>query len=143
MEWQHKGFRIRINGACIDIERISDGWPLGSGFLETGTQEKIDFHYGEAICLIDECLEHPERFEEDEDDPRPDDWKPYEGDCEKEEYDVRLQDNRIVTRCWPNAGKFQVLLGDMAGRLIEGADVKAFRPSSPTSFEILEARREK
>ncbi len=33
------------------------------------------------------------------------DFVPFDGDYEKEFYDVRLADGEIVLACWPNAGK--------------------------------------
>ena len=141
MQKTYKGFQIEIHYGLASVVRESDNWILGAGII--GSDDYDDPVFCEETMLdncrsvVDEYLEHPERFEDEEDDPRPGDWKPYEGDYEKEEYDIRLQDNRIVKNCWPNAGDFHVLLGETRGETIPGTEVKTIRVSKPTSFAIL------
>lgn len=145
MERTYKGFQIEIQCGLASVVRESDSWILGAGIVGSTDWDEPLFY--EETCLdrcrsmVDEYLEHPERFEDEEEDPRPSDWKPYEGDYEKEEYDVRLQDNRIVMNCWPNAGDFHVLLGEMQGKVVPGGEVRMIRVSEPTSFEMLNGER--
>jgi hypothetical protein len=41
-------------------------------------------------------------------------WIEFDGDYEKEFYDVRLKDGRVWRDCWPNAGEFANIHGDGA-----------------------------
>lgn len=34
------------------------------------------------------------------------DWIKYDGDYEKEWYDIKLVNGQIIEKCWPNAGNF-------------------------------------
>jgi len=40
-------------------------------------------------------------------------WIPYNGDYEKQFYNIRLKDGRVLKCCWPNAGMWFVLNGAM------------------------------
>lgn len=34
------------------------------------------------------------------------DWSPFDGDYKKKMQDLQLHDGTVITKCWPNAGKF-------------------------------------
>jgi hypothetical protein len=139
----YKDLEIEIKCEAASIRRRSDGWVLADT-IKGSPDDDEPVLYEEMLIydcqeLINEYLAHPERFE----DEAAKGWEQFAGDYEKQEYDIRLQDNRIVKNCWPNAGNFHVLLASDTEKVrrIEGSQVKAIRVSEPTSFEILTIRR--
>ena len=52
-------------------------------------------------------------------------WMPYQGEYEKEFYDVRTADGREYAKCWPNDGDF--FTSTKAKTVIPGDDVTHFR----------------
>ena len=51
------------------------------------------------------------------------DWIKYEGEYEKEFYDIKLHSGEIIPNCWPNAGTFHTGLD----RIVDGGEVSHFR----------------
>jgi len=66
-----------------------------------------------------------------------DEYQPYTGDYDKFEYDVKLKDGTVLTNCYPNAGKFNVLDSDVS---CEETDVEEIRfsnePMSTLNIEV-------
>ena len=61
-------------------------------------------------------------------------WQFYIGIYEKQHYDIQLwADGEIIENCWPNAGTFH----DMKGKIYDGKEVYAIRPSGKKPFDIL------
>jgi hypothetical protein len=56
-------------------------------------------------------------------------WKKYEGDYEKEGYDIMLKDGTIIENCWPNARTFHAL--DGSGRVVNDNLIVCIRKREP------------
>jgi hypothetical protein len=56
------------------------------------------------------------------------DWQPYT-EYEKQEYDIKLKDGRVVFNCYPNAGKFHSHCHKYNGQVFEESEVAEIRLS--------------
>lgn len=56
-------------------------------------------------------------------------WQPYEGDYEKQEYDIRLLDGTVATNCYPHAGYFNSMSGEYDGQCFDENQVAEIRYS--------------
>jgi hypothetical protein len=54
-------------------------------------------------------------------------WASYQGDYEKQYYDIRLDDGSEITQCYPSSGKFHTI----DGKQIDEFRVTHYRKSSP------------
>jgi len=62
-------------------------------------------------------------------------WKMFDGEYEKEWYDIKLKTGEIIHQCWPNAGKFHPPNG---GRQYEGEEVREVRRCKhPLEYETI------
>ena len=55
-------------------------------------------------------------------------WKPFQGEYEKQPYDIMLHDGTIIV-CWPNAGVMHQMMGEGGGRYECPKDFFMFRPA--------------
>lgn len=52
-------------------------------------------------------------------------WTTFDGEYEKEYYDIELEDGKIYQCCYPNAGEFHCL--ENLGKIVRGSDVVKIR----------------
>ena len=66
-------------------------------------------------------------------------WVAYDGDYEKQEYNILTRDGHLYYRCWPNAGKFHVTFDrpyQVLGIQIDEKDVTHICPCDDYEREI-------
>lgn len=65
-----------------------------------------------------------------------DEWQPYIGDYDKQEYDIKLHDGTIVENCYPNGGKFNSLSDEHDRQSFDESLVIEIRFSQSPRFGI-------
>lgn len=67
-----------------------------------------------------------------------DEWMPYNGDYDKFEYDIKLNDGTIVENCYPNARKFNSISDLHNGQSFSEEEISEIRFSQNPRFGINE-----